>query len=723
MGGRTLEVSKANEIAGKFPAKQTGARRGSPVNASHQERLLQVGRGRFDPLSGELSLDGRTTKLRPRTAALLSHLVRHSDRAVGKDELMQAVWPDAVVTDDSLVQCVKEIRQALGEAGRDWIRTLPRQGYAFVGETAGAVTAAPPVSSPSPRWGNYAAMASFVAAIAAVAFLVAWRAMTPAPPLSIAVMPLVNMTGNPAHEMTADDMTEALTDALARTSGTIVIASATTFTFKGKPIDVRVVGTNLNVRYLLHGSLRMDGATPVLTMRLVDAANSVQLWDHDFRSAGVREMRELVAGRVADTLGIQMLRVSRRGEGSGAASTKGAQLLGRAQRMLRSNVVSAEERTALEYNALSRHEQLQRRGGSMVDAWAQLSATLLSGVRFSPTRDRNLRHAELAVLRALEIGPDHDAAVLAFGKLMYEQGHLEEALPAFERVIELNPNNPHGHGWRGAALLLLGHSAESLTPIDRAIRLSPRDSSLWIWQLFAGSAHLHMGQDGMAIEWLTRSLQGPNPNNFNRPFLASALANAGRIEEAKAEMARFRQRSPGFTISQFRARELSKVPAFLQQRERVYEGLRLAGMPEALPAPALAHKSPAAVAAGRWVGDWYSQTSQNTYEVVVDVKGDRVSGQIRPTNNVAGCSNEWAQFAGFAKGAEVVVAYRRDGRCGRTELTYTIDPAAQIMTGTWVSEWPAHGTFRLTRQAVPLAAAAASAPASPSPAAREGMSR
>src|SRR5512133_1702647 len=99
------------------------------------ERTLKVGNGHFDPLRGELVLDGRILKLRPRTAALLSYFVQHPGRSLGKDELMRAVWPDAIVTEDSLVQCVKEIRQALGQAGHDWIRTLPRLGYAFVADS------------------------------------------------------------------------------------------------------------------------------------------------------------------------------------------------------------------------------------------------------------------------------------------------------------------------------------------------------------------------------------------------------------------------------------------------------------------------------------------------------------------------------------------------------------------------------------------------------------
>src|SRR5512133_2535062 len=169
------------------------------------ERSLRVGHGLFDPLSGDLSLDGRTVRLRPRTAAVLSHLVLHGDRPVGKEELLHAVWPDVVVTDDSLVQCVKEIRQALGEAGRDWIRTLPRQGYAFVARqpepsdcaaSQPAPLALPVEAPPAPGgpWARGRQSAGFAGIALAAAFVIVgalatqeWRKGEPAAPAAPAL--------------------------------------------------------------------------------------------------------------------------------------------------------------------------------------------------------------------------------------------------------------------------------------------------------------------------------------------------------------------------------------------------------------------------------------------------------------------------------------------------------------------------------------------------------
>ena len=107
------------------------------------ERVLVLGNGHFGTLSGELSIDGRSIRLRPRTSMVLAQLLRNADRLVTKDELMQAVWPDVVVTEDSLVQCIKEIRHALGALRHDWIRTFPRQGYAFVAPAEAAPSHAP----------------------------------------------------------------------------------------------------------------------------------------------------------------------------------------------------------------------------------------------------------------------------------------------------------------------------------------------------------------------------------------------------------------------------------------------------------------------------------------------------------------------------------------------------------------------------------------------------
>jgi adenylate cyclase len=566
------------------------------MNAPH-ERVLRVGPGRFDPLSGELCLDGRTVTLRPRTAAFLSHLVQHGGRIVSKDELMQVVWPNAVVTEDSLVQCVKEIRHALGASGRNWVRTLPRQGYAFVPnapEPEGPQPAASPdVARLPPRaaarwfisapWGRYAlALAGLTVVVMLSVFW--WRGhplqRPTALPLSLVVMPLVNLTGDAVHDAAADDMTEALADAFARRGGgrVTVIAPSTAFTFKGSPVDVRRVGAELNVRYVLQGSLRMDAARPVLAMRLADVSTAVQLWSQDFASetGAMQALREEVIGRVAETLGWQLIRASARSSRRTGA-VEAVELLSRARAIQRAAPKNSVEAT-LQARALL--EQAVRHDSELASAWAMLAMTYLPQARFSSTRGQDLQRAADAVKRAVALAPDSDAVRQVEGKLYFEQGRMAHALATFEMAIERNPSNAAALASSGAALVMLGRPDEALVPIGRAMRLSPRDPLLPGWQMFAGVAHLHLGQDAAAVQWLAPAVDKNPENPFGHLFLASALGLAGRTAEAQAQIAKFQQLRPGFTLSRFREVEPSDAPLFRRQRERVYDGLRRAGMPE-----------------------------------------------------------------------------------------------------------------------------------------------
>lgn len=564
------------------------------MNAPREPRLA-VGHGTFDPLSGVLCLDGRCVKLRPRTATLLSYLVQHPDRALAKDELMRAVWPDAVVTDDSLVQCVKEIRHALGDAGREWIRTLPRQGYAFVARVADSPdSAAAAEALPAPPSRSYLQRASALVsrwrgvAVVMAALLVAagalalrqWGGPGPraggAPALSIVVMPVANFTSDPAHDNVVDDLTESLADALARASGVAVIAPRTAFTFKGSTVDVRQIGKLLNVRYVLEGSLRLEASQPVLTMRLADASSAVQLWSQEFSSAAVPDLRGLVAGQVAGTLGLQLIRADTGANGHGATAPKALEALSRARAVLRWAVrgpVGMAQARGLLQEAL-RHD------AALTEAWALLASTYLYDVRFSPTRDQDLASADAAVQRALGLAPDHDGVRVVEGRVLYERGRMADALAAFDRAALINPNNVAALGFRGATLVMLGRPEEALLQIEQAIRLSPRDPQLAVWQMFGGVAHLHQGHHAAAIEWLAQAVEGHPASPFGRLFLASALGASGRIAEAKVQMAQLQQMRPGLTLGRFRAVEPSDAPAFLSQRERVYEGLRRAGMPE-----------------------------------------------------------------------------------------------------------------------------------------------
>jgi tetratricopeptide (TPR) repeat protein len=212
--------------------------------------------------------------------------------------------------------------------------------------------------------------------------------------------------------------------------------------------------------------------------------------------------------------------------------------------------------------------------------WGMLAWTYVHDVRFSPDRPRKLKRAVEAAERSVKLAPTSDTALTIRGLVYLEEGRLVLALKMFERAIVLNPKNAWAIASRGSGLLHLGRPQEALESVRQAMRLSPNDPGFTRWQTMEGMALLHLGEGTAAVQSLTQGLKAPTPHPFVHLYLASALAFSGRIEEARALVAQFPQLYPGVTVSRWRALEVSDAPEFLKQRERVYEGLRRAGMPE-----------------------------------------------------------------------------------------------------------------------------------------------
>ena len=540
---------------------------------------LKVGSGWFDPVSGELSLDYQLTRLRPRTAALLAYLISHSDRVVGKDELLQSVWPKVVVTEDSLVQCVKEIRRALGPGRHDWIRTVPRAGYAFVAvsEEAPVLPSTPSERSPrSLKRFSIAALAVVVAAGAiALALISRQDRSTARPPLSVVVMPIANLTGDPARENDVDDMTDRLAGSLSRVPGAFVIAPSTAFTFKGKTTDVRRVGSDLGVRYVLEGALRAQDGFLQLTVRMADSTSAVQLWSETFEAPAHRasELPSEVVPRVASSLDLRLISVEAQRSLRERNAPDAVDLLIRARAALRWTG-QGEEGVGRARHLL---EEAVRLDGDLAEAWALLAWTYLDEIRFRPGRDEDLQRASQAVERAISLAPESADALGVKARLLYNRAQMPQALLAFQRAVELNPNDPQWQSHKAATLIMLGQPEAAIAAIDRAIRLSPRDPQLPLWQMFEGVALLHLGRNNEAVERLNQAVSGNPKSAFGRLFLASALGNAGQLDDARTQIQELQRLRPGFTLTLFRSREPSNDPTFLAQRQRVYEGLRRAG--------------------------------------------------------------------------------------------------------------------------------------------------
>lgn len=268
------------------------------VNTSR--RSFVFGDHTLDLTRGSLRVGDLTIELRPKSFAVLVYLVQNAGRLVPKDELIQAVWLDVAVSDDSLAQCVSEVRAALHDGDQRLVKTVPRRGYlldvpvspadgppgppAPAAAAAGITTndARPQTRPATSGWrarGRLAA-AALVVSIAMVMLALAWRHVSAPPPpdrASIAVLPFSNGHA-PEHDYFSDGLTEDLITSLGRFRGLFVIARDSTFVYKGTPVTPQQVGRELGVRYLLEGGVRREGDNVRITTRLIDATTGGQIW-------------------------------------------------------------------------------------------------------------------------------------------------------------------------------------------------------------------------------------------------------------------------------------------------------------------------------------------------------------------------------------------------------------------------------------------------------------
>jgi adenylate cyclase len=202
----------------------------------------------LDIACGALRTADRELQLRPKAFEVLRYLLENADRIVTKQELMKTVWPNVIVTDQALTHCVGEVRQAIGDSKQTIIKNIPRRGYRFTAPVlqVAANAAAPGTAGVSPALHQRAGE-------------------TPAVPgreadrPSVAVLPFANLSGDPQQDYLSDGITEDITTELSRFSELRVIARNSSFQYKGKAVDIRQVGRELNARYVLEGSVRWSG--------------------------------------------------------------------------------------------------------------------------------------------------------------------------------------------------------------------------------------------------------------------------------------------------------------------------------------------------------------------------------------------------------------------------------------------------------------------------------
>jgi TolB-like protein/cytochrome c-type biogenesis protein CcmH/NrfG len=404
--------------------------------------------------------------------------------------------------------------------------------------------------------------------------------------LSFVVLPFINLSGDSRHDHVADGVTDSLTSDLSRAlPGSFVVSRATAFTYKGRSVDARQIGRELDVRYALGGSILLEGERVRVNTQLVDALEGSQLWadrfDTDRRS--ILQVQDEIVARVLRAIGLQVVdREAKRSERERPTSSEAIDFIMRGNAALNRPSSPA---TMIEAREL--FEQALKVQPTNVDGLAGIAATLvfefLNGY-YETGGDRRLHRAELLLDRALAIEPRHLLALKAKAALRRAQGKFDDAIATAQAVIAENPGEPWTYKEIGLSTLYLGRPGDAIDWFAKAARIGPRDPGRWTWLDGRGHALILLRRDEEATRSLIEAIDA-NPRSFGSyAFLAAAYALLGRSDDARIAFASFDRQHPGTRISTFRTRSPVPLtltsPVYQWQLERLKEGLRKAGMPE-----------------------------------------------------------------------------------------------------------------------------------------------
>ena len=402
------------------------------------------------------------------------------------------------------------------------------------------------------------------------------------PRLSIAVLPFGNLSGDPGQDYFSDGLTEDLTTDLSRIEGAFVIARNTMQTYRGKGVDVRQLGRELGVRYLIEGSVQRAERQVRVTAQLIDAETGAHLWAERF-DRGAEDLfsfQSEVTGQIARALNLQLKEAeSQRATRGRPENLEAVDYARKAWAELWNKPPTKETND----QAVAYLEKALALDPQVPEIWTNLSYAHSRAVvsRWSTSRPEPLRLAREAGERAVALNPRSADAHYVLGFAIRAQGDIDRALEENETAVILNPNHAPGHAGIGICWIMRGRPREALPYFDHAFRLSPRDPLRAGWHTWVGLAYMMLGDDRKALEESKRSAAA-NPKSVGAFTLqAAALALLGREVEARTALAVRQQLGPpGLTLTTIKEGTQSDYPEYSRLMERYYEGLRQAGLPE-----------------------------------------------------------------------------------------------------------------------------------------------
>ncbi len=400
----------------------------------------------------------------------------------------------------------------------------------------------------------------------------------PEPPrLSIVVLPFASLGVDAEHELFVDGVTENLTTELSRINNAFVAARNTAFTYKGKPVEAKQIGRDLNVRYILEGSIQRGGSRMRVNVQLIDAITGNHLWADRFDKpmADLFDMQDEIVSQLANQLRPELLAAeARRAEQE--ADPDSVDLYFQGVQWFNKGGIDNIER------ARGYFERAVALDPSNIDALVGAArADVLVGAIFTTEyRAERLGAAEALLIKGISIAPRNYWAHLWLGFIQIQTNRASRAIGELERALALNRNLGAAHAWIGQAKITMGRAEEAEAHVNEAFRLSPNDAVTFIWTHIRGLAKLHLGADDEAVALFRHSVDVSRNYPLSHFYMAAALAHLGRLDEARAEVKAGLALAPNYSIARYQSMAESDNPTYLAQRERVLEGLRKAEIPE-----------------------------------------------------------------------------------------------------------------------------------------------
>jgi TolB-like protein len=498
--------------------------------------------------------------LEPKVFDLLVYLIQHREHVVSKDDLLASLWDGRIVSESALSTRINAARSAVGDSGKEQrlIKTLPRKGVRFIGdvreEHAPNRIGMPVVAAEAPK---------------------------PLLPLpdgpSIAVLPFLNMSGDSEQDYFADGMAEEIITALSRCAGLFVIARNSSFTYRGRTVDVRQVGRELGIRYVIEGSVRRSGNRLRFTGQLVDATTGKHIWADRFDGelSDVFDLQDRFTESVVAAIGPQLqLAEIERLRHKPAAHLDAYDLLLRAQQL---EYEFTPDSLAAAIESVQRSLAIDPSYAPAMALGAYCYTELCQQGWTRNVTEGGIEGARLAS-RAVELGTD-DGNVLwmsayAVWNLAMDTTRAKELA---NRSLAINPNSAMALTSLAWIETCNANPAKGLELFRRAERLSPRDPRGWFISAGIAAAHFYEGRFDEAALWAQKALIHNPRFAIALRFLAASLAKQGKAEEAIAAAQQILNIEPELTLTKLRARLM-----FLSDWcwSRYSEGLRRAGLPE-----------------------------------------------------------------------------------------------------------------------------------------------